>query len=81
MRYLKQCLQAPPHSLSPVLTLFFALFFDPFSPLEQAIVIDGHIPFFTVLHIFDCGYIHIFPAIACFLHFVATEDSLKARNS
>ena len=63
----------------------FGTFFDPFSPLswslEQAIVKDGHSPFFTALHIFDCGYIHIFPAIACFLHFVATEDSLKARNS
>ena len=50
MRYLKQRLQAPPHSLSPVLTRFLALFFDPFSPLswslEQAIVIDGHSPSF-----------------------------------
>ena len=49
MRYLKQCLQAPPHSLSPVLTRFLALFFDPFSPLswslEQVIVIDGHSPY------------------------------------
>ena len=44
-------------------------------------VIDGHSTLFTALHIFDCSYIHIIPAIACFLHFVATEDSLKARSS
>ena len=44
-------------------------------------VIDGHSTLFTALHIFDCSYIHIIPAIACFLHFVATEDSLKAWSS
>ena len=44
-------------------------------------VIDGHRTLFTALHIFDCSYIHIIPAIACFLYFVATEDSLKAQSS
>ena len=44
-------------------------------------VIDGHRTLFTALHIFECSYIHIIPAIACFLHFVATEDSLKVRSS
>ena len=44
-------------------------------------VIDGHRTLFTALHIFDCSYIHIIPAIACFLHFVTTEDSLKAQSS
>ena len=44
-------------------------------------VIDGHSTLFTALHIFECSYIHIIPAIACFLHFVATEDSLKALSS
>ena len=29
----------------------------------------------------DYSYTHIIPAIACFLHFVAAEDSLKARSS
>ena len=44
-------------------------------------VIDGHSTYlqhFTYLIVFI--YIHIIPA-ACFLHFVATEDSLKARSS
>ena len=35
----------------------------------------------AALHIYDHSYTHIIPAIACFLHFVATEDSPKARSS
>ena len=37
--------------------------------------------FFATHHIFDYSYTSIIPAIACFLHFLATEDSLKARSS
>ena len=45
--------------------------------------VDGHSPLLTALHIFGCSYlyIHIIPAIACFLHFVTTEDSVKTRSS
>ena len=39
MRCLKQCLRASPHSLSPALTRFFALFFDPFSPLSWSLIL------------------------------------------
>ena len=43
-------------------------------------VIDGHSPYlqhFTYLIV----VLYTIPAIACFLHFVATEDSPKARSS
>ena len=37
--------------------------------------------FAVPFHIFNYSYTHIIPAIACFLHFVVTEDSLKVRSS
>ena len=41
-------------------------------------VIDGHSPY---LQHFTYLIVVLIPVIACFLHFVATEDSLKARSS
>ena len=37
--------------------------------------------FIAAHHIFDYSFTSIIPSIACFLHFLATEDPLKARSS
>ena len=51
--------------------------------LCRAVVIPfGHGgAYFRNVTVYDYSYTHIIPAITCFLHFVATEDSPKARSS